>query len=74
MFIVLEMQTNKDGTVGVIPTAYQNENEAKSKYHHILSVASVSEVPIHTAFILTNDGYVVQSECFRHEVESEDAE
>mgnify|MGYP007070066651 CR=1 FL=1 len=64
MFIVLETQTNTDGTVGIVPTAFYDELEAKSKYHQILSAAAISTLPRHTAFILTDDGYVIQSECF----------
>ena len=74
MFIVVEAQVNADKTVGVIPTAYENENQAKSKYHTVLSAAAISSVPIHTAFLLTDDGYAISSECFRHEVESEEQE
>lgn len=69
MFIVLETQTNKDGTVGTIPMAYENENEAKSKYHAVLSAAAISSVPVHTAFLLTDEGMLYSSECFKHEVE-----
>jgi len=72
MFIVLETQTHADGTVGVIPTAYTNENEAHSKYHAILSAAAVSSIPKHTAFMLTDDGYVLESRCFKHEQEVAD--
>ena len=72
MFIVLETQTNIDGTVGIIPTAYVDQNEAKSKYHTVLASAAISSIPRHTAFILTDDGYVIQSECFKHEVEEQD--
>lgn len=71
MFIVLETQTSADGTVGVISNTYSDKNEAKSKYHLILSFAATSSVPVHTAFILTDDGYVIQSECFKHELEVE---
>lgn len=70
MYIVLETQTNKDGTVGTIPMAYENENEAKSKYYAVLSAAAVSEIPVHTAFLLTDEGMFLNSECFKHEVEA----
>lgn len=73
MIIVLETQTNVDGTIGIIPVAY-NESEksvAESKYHTILASAATSTLPRHTAFMLTDDGYVVKSECYKHEVEPE---
>lgn len=67
MFIILETQTYKDGAVGTLIDSYADRNEAESKYHAVLSAGAVSKVPIHTAFMLTDDGYVVKSECYRHE-------
>lgn len=67
MYIVLETQTNVDGTVGVIPTTYSNDNEAQSKYHTVLSFAAVSEVLKHGAFLLTDDGTVIESRVYYHE-------
>ena len=71
MFIILETQTYLDGNVGTLINPYINQNEAESKYHAILSAAAVSNVPRHTAFMLTDDGYVIKSECYKHEVEPE---
>ena len=68
MFIVLEVQTNADGTIGIIPTAFDNEAQTQNKYHTVLAYAAVSDLPKHTAFILTDDGYVIESRCYKHEV------
>ena len=71
MFIILETQTYLDGAVGTLIDTYANQNEAESKYHAVLSAAAVSNVPRHTAFMRTDDGYVVKSECYKHEVQPE---
>ena len=68
MYIILELQTNADGTVGTLITAYNDKNGAESNYHRVLMAAAISELPMHTAFMLTNDGYVIKSECYKHEV------
>ena len=72
MYIVLETQTNTDGTVGTLTSSYESENEAKSKYHTVLAAAAISSLPKHTAFLVRDDGYLVESECFRHDIESEE--
>ncbi len=72
MYIVLESQTNKDGTIGTIVTSFSDRNEAESKYHEILMYASKSALPMHTAFMLTNAGHVIKSECYEHESEVEE--
>ena len=69
MFIILETQTHLDGAVGTLIDTYVNQNEAESKYHAVLSAAAISNVPKHTAFMLMDDGHVVKSECYKHEVE-----
>ena len=51
--------------------AYSDQNRAEQKYHSVLSSAAVSALPKHTCFMLTDDGYVVKSECYKHEVEPE---
>lgn len=66
-YIVLELQTNTDGTVGNLVYAYTNRNEAEQKYHLVLSAAAVSQLPAHAAVLLTGDGRTLASQCYRHE-------
>lgn len=68
-YIVLETQTNTDGTVGTLLTSYDKLNEAESKFFSILSAAALSTLPTHTAFLLTNNGTMLRVETFSHEVE-----
>lgn len=71
MYIILEAQTNKNGTLGTLITSYEDQYQAESKYHQVLSAAAVSSLPKHTAFMLTDDGFVIKSECYKHEIEPE---
>ena len=68
-YIVLEMQTNADGTVGTILTSYDKLNEAESKFFSILSAAALSTLPVHTAVLLTNNGTMLRVETFSHEAD-----
>lgn len=68
-YIVLEMQTNADGTVGTILTTYDKLNEAESKFFSILSAAALSTLPVHTAVLLTNNGTMLRAETFEHKGE-----
>ena len=68
MFIVLEIQTNTDGSIGTLITSYEDSYEAESKYHTVLSAAAISKLPLHTAVMLTNEGQVIKSERYKHEV------
>lgn len=65
MYIVLEIQEEKDGTVRVLePAYYEAKEDALQKYYVVLSYAVKSELMRHTAMILTTDGQVYKSECY----------
>lgn len=56
MYIVVEIQTNADGTVGIpAPTAYADRQQAEAKYHTILAAAAISQVPKHGAIMFTDE-------------------
>ena len=65
-YIVIEIQTDSNGTVGILTYSYDNYNEAQSKYHLILSSAAISELPMHAATIITSDGYQHEQKCYSH--------
>ena len=71
MYIIMEVQVFPAGNISTPTYAYENLNSAESKYHSILSSAAVSSLPVHTAFMLTDGGQVLKSECFRHEIQPE---
>ena len=70
MFIVIEIQTSKSGTVSTLTWQYDSLNSAEAKYHSVLAAAAVSSLPCHAACILTNAGTIVKSEFYRHEEEA----
>ena len=67
MYIVIELQKNKDGKVGNIVTSHNTLAEAESKYHSILAAAAMSEVSAHSAIIVSEEGFPVQHQCYKHE-------
>lgn len=68
MFVVLEIQGNGE-TATVLSNSYLNRSEAEAKYYTILAIAAASDVPVHSAVLLTQEGYFCKSECFKHETE-----
>ena len=69
MFIVMEVQVFPDGNVSTPCYKFDDRYAAEQKYHAILSSAAVSNLLVHTAFMLTVDGQVIKSETYRHEPE-----
>ena len=67
MFIVIELQKSANGQVANIVTAHETQAEAESKYHAVLSAAAVSNVPSHAAALLSEEGFSVANQCYRHE-------
>ncbi len=69
MIIVMEIQVFEDGKMSTPCYAFDNKNSADQKYHSILASASVSKLPKHSAVMVTDDGYFIKSETYRHPVE-----
>ena len=65
-YIVIEMQKNAEGTLTHLVTNHNTLAEAESKYHSILAYAAVSEISIHSATILSEDGNPVMYKHFKH--------
>ena len=64
MYIVMEIQ--KSSTASTIVNTYNTLNEAENKYHTILAYAAISNVPKHSAVLLTEEGDYIKHECFEH--------
>ena len=71
MYIVIELQTNANGTVGNFVWAYADGDVAFSKYHTVLAAAAVSELPCHSCVILRNDGTQIAGQAYKHGEEPE---
>lgn len=74
-FYIIEIQQYTNGEFGHIVHFAYDENattarlKAESKYHEVLASAAISELPQHSATLLTSDGRAVMSQCYKHSVE-----
>ena len=66
MYIVIELQKNDQGVVSNIVTAFDTLAEAESKYYSILAAAAISKVPVHSAIIVSEEGFPVKHQCYKH--------
>ena len=66
MYIVIELQKNAQGEVSNIVDDFPTLPEAESKYHFILAAAAVSELPVHSAIIVSEEGFPVMHQCYKH--------
>ena len=63
-YLVVELQTYNDGSVGHIEWPFNNQAEAESRFHAVLSAAAVSELPIHAACLLDSTGRLLDPKCY----------
>ena len=70
MFIVFEIQTNADGSIGTLVTTYTDRNQAESAYHQVLAAAAVSTLPKHSCSILNEEGEEICHVCYTHQAVS----
>lgn len=66
MYIVIELQKNAEGQVSNLVTSHNTLAEAESKYYSILAAAAVSNVPVHSAIIVCEDGNPVKNNSYQH--------
>ena len=64
-YIVVEIQKFADGTIAIPPVStYDTLLNAMSKYHQVMAVAAVSEVPIHSCVVLTDVGQEIRMDSY----------
>ena len=75
-YLVTEVQSFPGGATSTPTYAYDSANYASqdaalvaatAKYHNLLAGAAVSEVPMHSVIMYTDEGFFVRSEKFEHE-------
>ncbi len=67
MYIVIELQKNPEGVVSNIVTSHNTLAEAESKFYSILAAAAVTTVPVHSAVIVSEEGFPVANKCYKHQ-------
>ena len=65
MYIVIELQKNAEGVVSNIVTDHPSMADAEHKYYTILASAAISSVPIHSAIIVSEEGFPVKHQCYK---------
>lgn len=63
-YIVIELQTNSDGTVGNLVYAFDDIQSAESKYHAVLAVAALTTLPMHACVLLQSDGKMLARQVY----------
>ena len=65
-YIVIEMQKTAEGQVANLVTAHNTLAEAESKFYTILASAAINDVPVHSAIIVSEEGFPVKHQCYKH--------
>ena len=79
-FYVFEIQKYADGTYGhIVHFAYDEDRtkarlKAEAKYHEVLAAAAVSELPEHSAALLSSEGRLLMNQSYKHEVQEQETE
>ena len=73
-FYIFEIQQYQNGEYGDIRhIAFDEDAEkarlkAESKYHEVLSAAAVSELPMHSAILVSSEGFPIMHQCYKKTV------
>ena len=75
IYLVTDMRTVPDSATGgyaclTNTTQHQTRNGAEERYHTALATAARStQYPLMSAVMMTNDGFVLASQSYEHEVQ-----
>lgn len=69
-YIVLEVQMLADGKKATLATAFDNYDDALSKYYLVLSAGANNGIPYHAAFLIDSRRGVQESKIFNRTGES----
>ena len=65
-YIITEMQTDAEGVTAFLEDQKDNMYEAESVYFTKLASAAISNVPLHTVVLMTNDGFQLDHKSYDH--------
>lgn len=75
IYIVTDVKTvpyEGDYAVVVNTTQHHTRNGAEERYHTALAAAARSDqYPVYSAFLMTNEGFVIESKSYTHDVQPE---
>ena len=70
-YLVTEIQHWDTGAIQNPTWSYDDRNKAEAKFHTVLAAAAVSKLPVHSAMLFTDEGFMLDSKCYKHEAEPE---
>lgn len=70
-YIVIELQ---NGAIGSNYWVYDNRADAEAKYYQVLSEVVKSPIEVHTVMLVTEEGFPIDTKCYKHGEEPETAE
>lgn len=63
-YVVIEMQ---NGIVGTNAWTYETRADAEVKFYQVLAEVVKSPVAIHTVMLMTDEGFIIDSKCYKHD-------
>lgn len=66
-YYIVEIQKQHDGTFAHLVHTADHRNAAESTYHQVLASAAISALPKHSAVLITDEGFLLMSQCYKHD-------
>lgn len=71
MYVVIEMQ---NGSIGGNQWVYPDRASAEVKEYQVLAEVVKSPVATHTVMLVTDEGFVLDCKCYKHDAQPEPEE
>lgn len=70
-FTTIEDQVRNDGAHGLLYDHFDDYNAALAKYFTVCAAAATSGIPYHSAYIIRNDGVMIERQVFDRRADDE---
>lgn len=70
-YSVIEMQ---NGVVGSNAWSYDTRDDAEVKLYQVLAEVVKSPVAVHSVMLVTDEGFVLDTKCYKHDAPVQEAE
>lgn len=66
MYLIIELQTQADGSTAHLVFTETERCQAESVFHQKLAYAAVSDLPFHAVVLMDHRGAVLRQWCYEH--------
>lgn len=71
IYVAMGLHEEEDGAKTPSVRFFTDQAQAERQYHLYCAAAATSDYPVDTAMLMTTEGFVMESKCYKHDSQPE---